>query len=138
MTRIAPRISDTFAGQRPEIRVDRDIVLAGALWHDVGKPYEFDPVNRAGWANDPSATGQPTLRHMVLGTYACLSVGRPGEVARIGPRAFARRPASRCFHRVHDRASRRPHVLERRGRARLADLGIAPVKSDFAGQKNRG
>jgi putative nucleotidyltransferase with HDIG domain len=83
VTRIALQIVDTFQEQRPEIRVDRDIVLAGALCHDVGKPYEFDPVNRARWAEDPSATGQPTLRHTVFGTYVCLTVGLPEEVAHI-------------------------------------------------------
>jgi putative nucleotidyltransferase with HDIG domain len=74
---------DTFCAQRPEIRVDRDIVLTGALCHDVGKAYEFDPVNQARWVADPSATGQPTLRHTVFGTYVCLTVGLPEEIAHI-------------------------------------------------------
>ena len=83
VARLALQIADTFIAQRPEVRIDRDVVLTGALCHDVGKPYEFDPVNIARWANDPSATGQPTLRHTVFGTYVCLAVGLPEEIAHI-------------------------------------------------------
>src|ERR1700750_477536 len=53
----------TSATQRPEVSINRDVVLCGALCHDVGKCYEFDPDNQARWAEDPAATGQPTLRH---------------------------------------------------------------------------
>src|SRR5262249_16335575 len=80
---LALKIADEFIEQRPEVRIDRDVVLAGALCHDVGKCYEFDPVNQARWAADPSATGQPTLRHTVFGTYVCLAVGLPEEIAHI-------------------------------------------------------
>jgi putative nucleotidyltransferase with HDIG domain len=83
VARLALQIVDTFIAQRPEVRVDRDVVLTGALCHDVGKPYEFDPVNLARWQEDPSATGQPTLRHTVFGTYVCLAVGLPEEIAHI-------------------------------------------------------
>ena len=83
VARLALQIVDTFVDQRPEVSIDRDVVLAGALCHDVGKAYEFDPVNRARWADDPSKTGQPTLRHTVFGTYVCLTVGLPEEVAHI-------------------------------------------------------
>jgi len=83
VARIALRIADDFIEARPEVVIDRDVVLCGALCHDVGKPYEFDPVNRARWAADPSATGQPTLRHTVFGTYVCLTVGLPEEIAHI-------------------------------------------------------
>ncbi len=83
VARLALQIADTFIAQRPEVRIDRDVVLTGALCHDVGKPYEFDPVNQARWQDDPSATGQPTLRHTVFGTYVCLAVGLPEEIAHI-------------------------------------------------------
>jgi len=49
VARLASQIADTFIVQRPEVRIDRDVVLTGALCHDVGKPYEFDPVNLARW-----------------------------------------------------------------------------------------
>lgn len=83
VARLALQIADTFIAQRPEVRIDRDVVLTGALCHDVGKPYEFNSVNIARWADDPSATGQPTLRHTVFGTYVCLAVGLPEEIAHI-------------------------------------------------------
>ena len=83
VARLALAIADEFAATRPEVRIDRDVVLAGALCHDVGKCYEFDPVNQARWADDPSATGQPTLRHTVFGTFVCLTVGLPEEVEHI-------------------------------------------------------
>ncbi len=83
VAKLALQIADTFMAQRPEVQVDRDVVLCGSLCHDVGKCYEFDPVNLARWQDDPSATGQPTLRHTVFGTYVCLAVGLPEEIAHI-------------------------------------------------------
>ena len=83
VAKLALQLADTFIAQRPEVGIDRDVVLCGALCHDVGKCYEFDPVNQARWADDPSATGQPTLRHTVFGTYVCLAVGLPEEIAHI-------------------------------------------------------
>jgi len=83
VARLALQIADTFVATRPEVRVNRDVVLCGALCHDVGKCYEFDPENLARWAADPAATGQPTLRHTVFGTYVCLAVGLPEEIAHI-------------------------------------------------------
>jgi putative nucleotidyltransferase with HDIG domain len=80
---LALAIADEFKATRPECVIDRDVVLTGGLCHDVGKPYEFDPVNLKRWAEDPSAVGQPTLRHTVFGTFVCLSVGLPEEIAHI-------------------------------------------------------
>lgn len=80
---LALKTLDEFQSVFPEIKVDRDVVLTGALCHDVGKPYEFDPENLARWKADPSASGQPTLRHSVYGAHVCLSVGLPEEVAHI-------------------------------------------------------
>ena len=83
VARLALQIVDTFIAQRPEVSINRDVVLCGALCHDVGKCYEFDPENLARWEHDPAATGQPTLRHTVFGTYVCLAVGLPEEIAHI-------------------------------------------------------
>ena len=83
VARLALQLADEFVATRPEVCVDRDVVLTGALCHDVGKCYEFDPANLARWEADPSATGQPTLRHTVFGTYVCLAVGLPEEIAHI-------------------------------------------------------
>lgn len=83
VTHLALAIADEFKATRPECVLDRDVVLTGGLCHDVGKPYEFDPVNLKRWAEDPSAVGQPTLRHTVFGTFVCLTVGLPEEIAHI-------------------------------------------------------
>jgi putative nucleotidyltransferase with HDIG domain len=80
---LALGLVEEFRQTRPEIVVDRDIVLTGALCHDVGKPYEFDPANMARWTADPSGSGHPTLRHSVFGAHVCLAVGLPEEIAHI-------------------------------------------------------
>ena len=77
------KIVDVFADAFPETSVNRDIVLAGALCHDIGKPFEFDLINRERWANDPSQAGEPALRHSVYGAHVCLTVGLPEEIAHI-------------------------------------------------------
>lgn len=85
--RIVTRLSMAMAREAiamwPEVRVDHDVLVTGAICHDVGKPYEFDPANRARWAADPSVAGQPSFRHSVFGMHVCLTVGLPVEVAHI-------------------------------------------------------
>ena len=38
VTRLAMRIADEMSALMPDLKVDRDLVVAGALCHDVGKP----------------------------------------------------------------------------------------------------
>jgi putative nucleotidyltransferase with HDIG domain len=83
VTRVALSIADEFTAAFPETEIDRDIVIAGGLVHDVGKPWEFDPVNRDKWTKDPSRAGLPSLRHPVYGIHVCFSVGMPEEVTHI-------------------------------------------------------
>ncbi|NVO13986.1 MAG: HD domain-containing protein [Rhodoplanes sp.] len=83
VTRVATSIADEFLSAYPEADIDRDVVIAGGLVHDVGKPWEFDPVNRAKWTGDPSRTGLPSLRHPVYGIHVCVAVGLPEEVMHI-------------------------------------------------------
>jgi putative nucleotidyltransferase with HDIG domain len=80
---MAMKIVEEFSESFPGIEIDRDIVLAGALCHDIGKPYEFDPANRKRWTDDPSRSGEPALRHSVFGAHVCLAVGLPEEIAHI-------------------------------------------------------
>ncbi len=80
---MALAIVDEFEGRFPGVVIDRDIVLAGALCHDIGKPWEFDPVNLKRWRGDPSQTGEPSLRHSVYGAHICLTVGLPEKIAHI-------------------------------------------------------
>lgn len=79
----AVKMADQFLETFPEIDLNRDVVLAGALCHDVGKAWEFDPVNQKRWGDDPAAVGMPSLRHSVYGVHICLSVGLPEEIAHI-------------------------------------------------------
>jgi putative nucleotidyltransferase with HDIG domain len=82
VTRVAMKMADDFSENFPNVQVDRDLVIAGALCHDIGKPWEFDPVNRARWAASQH-TGRPAIRHPAYGVYICLSVGLPEEVAHM-------------------------------------------------------
>lgn len=61
--------------------VDRDLLLACALCHDVGKPYEYSHKNRERWMANPGASGYPAIRHSVYGVHICLTVGLPEAVA---------------------------------------------------------
>ena len=83
VTHLAVKIADEFIETRPEVIINRDVVIAGGLCHDVGKPYEFDPENRARWGRDPSVAGLPSLRHAVVGAHVCLAVGLPEEISHI-------------------------------------------------------
>lgn len=83
VTRLAVKMGDEMKEEYPELPLDRDILVAGALCHDVGKPWEFDPVNLRRWDKSPHRYGWPTVRHPPYGVYICLSVGLPEEVAHI-------------------------------------------------------
>jgi putative nucleotidyltransferase with HDIG domain len=83
VARLAVAMVDHFAEFFPEAIIDRDIVLAGALCHDVGKAWECDPVNQERWRADPTVVGRPSLRHPVYGAHICLTVGLPEEIAHI-------------------------------------------------------
>jgi len=83
VTKLAAASTDYFAEVHPEAVIDRDIVVAGGLCHDVGKAWECDPRNQKRWREDPSLVGRPSLRHPVYGAYICLTAGLPESVAHI-------------------------------------------------------
>ncbi|MFC7399007.1 HD domain-containing protein [Chelatococcus sp. GCM10030263] len=83
VVRYAKAIAEEFTRSYPQVDIDWDILMAGAVCHDVGKPYEFDPANRARWSAAPADSGAPTFRHSVFGMHVCLTVGLPEEVAHI-------------------------------------------------------
>lgn len=83
VTRLAVAMADEIIAANPDIAVRRDIVVAGGLCHDIGKAWEFDPVNQRRWRDAPPATGLPSLRHSVYGAHICLTAGLPEEVAHI-------------------------------------------------------
>jgi putative nucleotidyltransferase with HDIG domain len=83
VTRLAIVMADEIIASNSDIPVNRDIVVAGGLCHDIGKPWEFDPENQKRWRDKPRATGLPSLRHSVYGAHVCLTAGLPEEVAHI-------------------------------------------------------
>lgn len=80
---LALAIADEFEATFPEVDIDRDILIAGALCHDIGKTWEFDPVNQARWRERGDRVGEPSWRHPAHGLHVCLSVGLPEEIAHI-------------------------------------------------------
>ncbi|WP_210163435.1 HD domain-containing protein [Lutibaculum baratangense] len=83
VTRLSIVIADEMASSAPDLPIDRDILVAGGICHDVGKPWEFDPENRRRWKGDRARHGLPSLRHPTYGAHICLIVGLPEEVAHI-------------------------------------------------------
>ena len=81
VTRIAMRMADELSDLFDLLTVHRDHLIAGALCHDVGKPWEFDPENQKRWKSSPKSAGLPSIRHPAYGVYLCLRVGLPEEVA---------------------------------------------------------
>jgi putative nucleotidyltransferase with HDIG domain len=81
VTRMAMALADQLSALLPDLKVDRDLLIAGALCHDIGKPWEFDPENRRRWEGKPRRAGLPSIRHPAFGVHVCLSVGLPEEVA---------------------------------------------------------
>ena len=83
VTRLALAIYEEFKSVYPEAIVDRDIILAGGLCHDIGKTWEFDPENLKRWRERGDRYGEPSFRHSAYGTHVCLSVGLPEEIGHI-------------------------------------------------------
>ncbi len=83
VTRLAMRMAEEMAAMNPDMVIDHDIVVAGGLCHDVGKPWEYDPENRKRWEASPRAVGLPSIRHPGYGVHLCLTVGLPEAVAHI-------------------------------------------------------
>ena len=57
--------------------IDRDLIIAGGLCHDLGKPFEFSPRNHERWRARPQDAGWPSVRHPVYGAYLALTAGLP-------------------------------------------------------------
>jgi putative nucleotidyltransferase with HDIG domain len=83
VARLAMGVVDEFTRNFPEVAVDGDIVLAGALCHDIGKCWECDPVNQERWRARPDKVGYPSMRHSVYGAHICLAAGLPEAIAHI-------------------------------------------------------
>lgn len=78
---IAQAIADAIEKVHGDIGIDRDLLWACGLCHDLGKPFEFSPKNQERWKKNIAASGYPAIRHSVYGVYCALSVGLPEAVA---------------------------------------------------------
>ena len=83
VTRLAMAMADEMNAMFPELKIDRDILIAGGLCHDVGKPWEFDPKNQKRWKSSSRTAGLPSIRHPAYGVHICLMVGLPEAVAHM-------------------------------------------------------
>src|SRR5579875_3564200 len=81
VTRVALAMADELEKICGPLGIDRDLLAACALCHDVGKPFEFSPRNQKRWQDDPAASGYPAIRHPVYGVHVALTVGLPEAVA---------------------------------------------------------
>ena len=59
VTRLAVGIAKEMGAAYPELDIDMDVIIAGGLVHDVGKAWEFDPVNRKRWKAIAKAVRPP-------------------------------------------------------------------------------
>ncbi|MEZ4571380.1 MAG: HD domain-containing protein [Thermomicrobiales bacterium] len=81
VARMAQGLADGLEEVHGDLGIDRDLLWACALCHDVGKPFEFSPRNQQRWKNDVGAAGYPAIRHSVYGVHVALTVGLPEAVA---------------------------------------------------------
>jgi putative nucleotidyltransferase with HDIG domain len=81
VARIAQGIADGFEAMHPNLKIDRDLLWACALCHDLGKPYEMSLRNQERWKNNVAAYGYPAIRHSVYGVHIALVAGLPEVVA---------------------------------------------------------
>jgi putative nucleotidyltransferase with HDIG domain len=80
VARVAAAIAQDF-NTNFDLNVDMDEVIAGALCHDLGKPFEY--ANQERWKANPGAAGNPSIRHPAYGVYIALSAGLPETIAHI-------------------------------------------------------
>ena len=82
VAKMALALADLFDEALDEpLGLDRDLLLACAVCHDLGNPYEYNREKRKGWEQDPKREGFPCLRHTFYGVHVALSAGLPESVA---------------------------------------------------------
>jgi len=83
VTSIATGIAKGIESIFPDFPVNMDTVAAGALCHDLGKPFEYDPDNKKNWEKNKWTTGNPGIRHPVYGAHIALNADLPPEIVHI-------------------------------------------------------
>ena len=81
VTQMSLGLADKLEAVVGDCRINRDLLIACGLCHDIGKPFEFSPSNQRRWKENTSASGHPAIRHSVYGVHICLTVGLPEAVA---------------------------------------------------------
>jgi len=69
VTRLAVGIAREMGAAYPKLAIDMDVIVAGGLVHDVGKAWEFDPVDRKRWKTIQKQPGRPSIRHPAFGAH---------------------------------------------------------------------
>jgi len=82
VTRMAVAMAEQLEQVVGPLGIDRDLLIACALCHDVGTPFEFSPSNHLRWCENETHAGVPAIRHPIYGAYITLSVGLPEAVAQ--------------------------------------------------------
>ncbi len=80
---MAAGLADALESLFGPLDIDRDLLWAASLCHDVGKPFEYDPESRRRWSADRARYGDPSIRHSVYGVHVAYSVGLPEEIAHV-------------------------------------------------------
>lgn len=80
VARVAVGIAKELESVVGPLGINYDLLIACALCHDVGKPFEFSPKNQARWKKNPAASGYPAVRHPAYGVHVALTVGLPEAV----------------------------------------------------------
>jgi 23S rRNA maturation-related 3'-5' exoribonuclease YhaM len=81
VARAAQGIADGLEAIHPNVKIDRDLLWACSLCHDLGKPYEMSPRNQARWKGDVATYGYPAIRHPGYGIHVALLAKLPEVVA---------------------------------------------------------
>ncbi|MFC7136501.1 HD domain-containing protein [Halobaculum litoreum] len=80
VTALAVGMADELRTRRPALGLDRDLVVAGALLHDVSKLYEFAP---GASGDDAGTVYYDLLGHPYVGVAVCERAGLPVEVSHV-------------------------------------------------------
>lgn len=84
VTRLALAMAEIIGeSYKKDMKMDRDLLLAAGLCHDVGKPYEYNRQKQKEWSAEPERCGNPALRHTLYGVYIALTVGLPEEIVHV-------------------------------------------------------
>lgn len=79
VTKIALSMVDSLTERYADTAIDRDVVIAGALLHDVGKFMEFVPRN----GGVEYAANAKLMRHPLSGAIVAAGAGLPDSIVHI-------------------------------------------------------